>query len=139
MATSARRRKAEPGVKPEAAQDEQEPMTVLELNAEIERLTVLRDSMIQGARDEFIERIRTEAQGLGLSLEDLMPKAPVKAVKATKPGKSPVPGKAQVSVKFRDGDRTWTGRGRLPTWLSQMEAEGRKRDEFLVDKGLLAA
>ncbi len=133
MATSARRRKAEPDVEPEAAQDEQKPMTVLELNAEIERLTVLRDSMIQGARDKFIERIRSEAQGLGLSLEDLMPKVPVKAVKATKPGKAP------VSVKFRDGDRTWTGRGRLPTWLSQMEAEGRKRDEFLVDKGLLAA
>jgi DNA-binding protein H-NS len=131
MATSARRRKAEPEAAPEAeqeaAQDAQESMTVMELNAEIERLTVLRDGMIGAARDDFIDRVRSEAHGLGLTLEDLMPKAqPAKVTKTTKAG--------NATVKYRDPETgaTWSGRGRMAKRFVDLKAQGRNLDEFLV-------
>lgn len=47
------------------------------------------------------------------------------AAKATKP----------APVKFRhpdDAAMTWSGRGKAPKWLSALENEGRKREEFRV-------
>jgi DNA-binding protein H-NS len=41
--------------------------------------------------------------------------------------------RAKPPVKYRDAKgNTWTGRGATPKWLSAYEAEGRKREEFLV-------
>ena len=40
-----------------------------------------------------------------------------------------------VPVKYRHPDNaafTWTGRGKLPKWLTEMEAQGRQREEFLA-------
>lgn len=51
-----------------------------------------------------------------------------KVTSAVKTGK-PVP------VKFRhpdDASLTWSGRGKAPKWLSTLESEGRKREEFRV-------
>ena len=39
-----------------------------------------------------------------------------------------------VAPKYRhpeSGD-TWTGRGKAPRWITEAEAAGRKRDEFLI-------
>jgi DNA-binding protein H-NS len=40
-----------------------------------------------------------------------------------------------VAAKYRSptGDE-WSGRGRMPKWLQAAEAEGKKRDDFLIDK-----
>ena len=40
-----------------------------------------------------------------------------------------------VAPKYRDPDnpsQTWAGRGQAPRWLTAYEAQGRKRDEFLI-------
>ena len=40
-----------------------------------------------------------------------------------------------VAPKYRDPEnpsRTWAGRGQAPRWLTAYEAQGRKRDEFLI-------
>lgn len=39
-----------------------------------------------------------------------------------------------VPVKYRHPDtgETWTGRGKAPRWISDAEAAGRKREEFLI-------
>lgn len=45
------------------------------------------------------------------------------------------PGKvrAAVAVKYRGPNgETWSGRGKAPNWLTSLEAQGRRRDEFLV-------
>ena len=107
--------------------DQMESMSVAELNDLIGRATAARDGKIGAERQSFIDRIRAEAEGLGLSMQDLMtqPK-PVKPLKKTSNGREP------ATVKYRNGEQTWTGRGRLPTWLTAMEAEGHTRDEFLV-------
>ncbi|MEO8411438.1 MAG: H-NS histone family protein, partial [Propionivibrio sp.] len=51
--------------------------------------------------------------------------------KASSGGKTGKP----VAVKFRhpgDSSLTWSGRGKPPKWLSALEAEGRRREEFRV-------
>ena len=43
--------------------------------------------------------------------------------------------KKNVPIKYRhpgDALLTWTGRGKSPKWLAELEAAGRKREEFLV-------
>jgi len=40
-----------------------------------------------------------------------------------------------VAPKYRDPEnpsQTWAGRGQAPRWLTAYEAQGRKRDDFLI-------
>ena len=38
-----------------------------------------------------------------------------------------------VAAKYRGPNgETWSGRGRAPNWLETLEAQGRKRAEFLI-------
>lgn len=52
--------------------------------------------------------------------------APKPKKKTARRGKAP--------IKFRDpvSGHTWSGRGRTPVWLRDLEADGRSRDEFAV-------
>jgi DNA-binding protein H-NS len=62
-------------------------------------------------------------------------KKPAKSGRAgAKAGAKPAAKKA-VQIKYRHPDtgETWTGRGKSPRWILAAEAEGRKRDEFLVE------
>lgn len=63
----------------------------------------------------------------GISLDEVRSalRTEGKARKATNP----------VAIKYRHPEtgQTWTGRGKAPKWLADAEAEGRNRDEFLVD------
>jgi len=42
--------------------------------------------------------------------------------------------KRTVPVKYRhpQTDETWTGRGKAPRWITQAEAEGKARSDFLI-------
>ncbi|MBZ9975518.1 H-NS family nucleoid-associated regulatory protein [Mesorhizobium sp. BR-1-1-10] len=41
--------------------------------------------------------------------------------------------RAKPAVKYKDDKgNSWTGRGATPKWLAAYEAEGKKRDDFLV-------
>ena len=41
--------------------------------------------------------------------------------------------KSAVVAKYRGPNgETWSGRGRAPNWLATLEAQGRKRAEFLI-------
>lgn len=38
-----------------------------------------------------------------------------------------------VAAKYRGlHGETWSGRGKAPRWLTNLEAQGRKREEFLI-------
>ncbi len=40
-----------------------------------------------------------------------------------------------VAVKYRGPNgEAWSGRGKAPNWLTSLEANGRRRDEFLVSR-----
>jgi len=46
----------------------------------------------------------------------------------------PTTEKKPVAIKYRDGDNTWTGRGRQPKWLEKKITEGSKLEDFAVEK-----
>lgn len=72
---------------------------------------------IKEARQKIMEIART----YGLNVEDVL----AKPASARKP----------VEAKYRhpdNADLTWTGRGRPPVWVVELEAEGRKREEFKI-------
>lgn len=62
-------------------------------------------------------------------------KRPAKTTRAgTRASGTKAAAKKAVQIKYRhpDSGETWTGRGKSPRWILAAEAEGHKRDEFLV-------
>jgi DNA-binding protein H-NS len=78
---------------------------------------------VEEAKDSVLREVEGRVKALGLSMKDVFP--------SHKSGR-----KALIPVKYRSptGD-TWSGRGRVPTWLRTLEAQGHTREEFLVTEG----
>ncbi len=72
-----------------------------------------------------IATIKARMAELGLTIEDL---AEVVVAKKTRRSSG------TVAAKYYDAStgKSWTGRGRSPTWIVNAEANGRTRDEFAV-------
>jgi DNA-binding protein H-NS len=107
-------------------------MTAQELNALIEQAEAKRAEKQDEARSALIEEFRGKAAELGLELGALLPggsgSAPAATARRTRRDAG-----GTVPVRFRGpGGETWSGRGRMPKWLSAMEASGRKREEFRI-------
>ena len=46
----------------------------------------------------------------------------------------------KVAPKYRGpGGETWAGRGAMPRWMAAAIKEGKKREDFLIDKSAAAA
>lgn len=107
-------------------------MSASELTALIEAAEAKRTQKQQEARSALIEEFRTKAAEIGLELNSLIPAS------AAPPSQAPArrtrrDAGGSVAVRFRGPNgETWSGRGRMPRWLSAMEASGRKRDEFRI-------
>lgn len=41
-------------------------------------------------------------------------------------------GRKPAAIKYRDGDKTWTGKGKPPSWLKAFEAAGGNRESLRV-------
>ena len=96
------------------------------------------------ARATEIEAIRRRIGEAGLTATDLFPdileqKGPQKRRK--RKGTQDTYQKSRkrnppFAVRYRGpNDQTWTGKGKPPTWLKQLEAEGHSRDEYAVTEG----
>ena len=102
-----------------------EQLTQLIQDAEVKRA-----EKQEGARAALIEEMTTKAAALGMSLEALVgkqaaPRTNVRKVRGDA-GKS-------IAAKFRSPDgETWSGRGRMPKWLTQAVSEGKSKEEFAV-------
>jgi DNA-binding protein H-NS len=104
----------------------------------IETATDLRVAKQHAEREAFIARVREEAAAIGLVAEQLfLPPPPPAAA----PRKAPAPvrkrGRGIVAAQFRspDGQSEWSGRGKSPKWLVELESQGRSRDEFRIAAG----
>ena len=98
-----------------------------ELCAEIESLQQQAEAARAKELATAVAEVRRMIKDFGLTAVDCG-FAGTKASGAAKASK-PAP------VKFRhpdDASVTWSGRGKAPKWLSALENEGRKRDEFRV-------
>ena len=88
----------------------------------------------EGERRTFIEEVTARAAGLGMSITDLLKRAvpgggaPPRPVEKKAAGKTASPG-----IKYRGPDgQIWSGRGRPARWITELEAQGRKREEFVA-------
>lgn len=110
-------------------------LTVPQLNEVLQEAERLKNSKLDAARTEFMNRVRAESEQLGLNFGSLFQEAPKRG---RKPGSGQ--GKGNVAPKYRGPNgEEWSGRGRSPKWVQVAEAEGKSRDEFLIEKSEAAA
>jgi len=92
------------------------------LQAEIEKEIKARQQQeVTKAR----EQILAIAQGLGVSVEELLENAGAKSKGSGK----------KVQAQYRnpaDKGQTWTGRGRQPKWIAEGLAGGKSLDDFRI-------
>lgn len=69
---------------------------------------------------EALLELEKKAAEMGFSLSDLTGTAKVKKVSPPK-YRNPT-----------DPEQTWTGRGRIPLWMKELEAAGGSRDDTLI-------
>ncbi|RFA30559.1 trans-acting regulatory HvrA protein [Alkalilimnicola ehrlichii] len=93
-----------------------------ELRKEIDReLKKRRKQEVKEAQKE----LKHVAERYGFSLNELLSASP--GVK---------PGAIKGAVRYRhpeDADKTWSGRGRKPSWVKEWEASGRSLEDLRVD------
>ena len=89
------------------------------MQADIERAKIGKQSSERAALKEKLTKIASDA---GFDLHELFSKG----------GKGK--GKGSVAVKYRDkAGNTWTGRGRMPRWLTAATKGGKaKKEDFLI-------
>ena len=77
-----------------------------------------------------------KAKELGYSIEELFGAAK-RGRPAAEPVEAAADGRAVVAPKYahpRDPALTWTGRGRSPKWVAELEAEGLSREDLLFNR-----
>jgi len=86
-----------------------------------------RAGKLKDARSAFLVEMRQKAEQLDLSFEDVLTMQNETKTRSRK--REGVP----VKIKYRSPNgEEWSGRGRAPVWLRNLEAEGHNRDEYLV-------
>ena len=96
-----------------------------ELLAQREALDKQIEELRQAELRSAIEQVRQLIAEWRLTAED----CGFKSVAASGVKKA----KSVVAAKYRGPNgETWSGRGRAPKWLEALEAQGRKRAEFLI-------
>jgi DNA-binding protein H-NS len=91
---------------------------------ELEKLRDLAEEKRQEREEEkqlLLAEFRQRAEKLGMSLETIL--SPQR-----KDAGKPLP----VKYMRPDGLQRWAGRGVVPNWLKQLEAEGHDREEYRV-------
>lgn len=105
-------------------------LSVGELNSLIEEAKARLEAKKEGARAALIEEMTSKAAELGLSLDALLGK---QAASPTTVRKARGDKGQSVAVKYKGpDDATWTGRGRMPRWLTKAIERGEKKEDFAV-------
>jgi DNA-binding protein H-NS len=89
-----------------------------------------RQAKRDAAKKALLEEVRAKAGVLGLSLEGLLQGAQENDAPAKRT-------RAPVRPKYRHSEtgETWSGRGSAPAWLTRLEEQGRRREEFALGEG----
>lgn len=103
-------------------------MTYQELSQLIEAARTKREARQGEARAALIAEFQERAKALGITFNDL------RAAEEPSPTRKPRKGsRAPVPAKFRGPDgATWSGRGRKPRWLSVLEAQGKRAEDYRI-------
>lgn len=101
-----------------------ERLTPARLSEVIEAVGEMRRAKESEVRETFFSEMRERALQLGLSFDSL-----IRARRGRAGAGEP------VAPKYRGPHgEEWSGRGRQPRWLAELEGVGHKREEFLIEK-----
>ena len=101
-----------------------------DLTSLIEQAKAELDKKREGARTALLEEMTARAATIGLSLEGLLGKnaSPRNNVRQVRSDRG-----VKLGAKYRSPNgEEWSGRGRKPLWLTKLEEQGKKKEEFLV-------
>jgi DNA-binding protein H-NS len=115
-------------------------MTVPQLTTLIAAAEAKRRDKLGDARAALRAEMERRAAELGISAGDLFSAAGQQAPAEQAAGKNGRRARkpcddigAKRAAKYRGPNgEEWSGRGRTPKWLAALEAEGRGREEFLI-------
>jgi DNA-binding protein H-NS len=90
---------------------------------------------LEKAKTTLLKDFRDKLAALDLTLDDVIPSStssppPPSGRKARSDAGKPLP----VKYISPDGQLRWSGRGRKPKWVTQLEAEGHNIEEFRVSE-----
>lgn len=110
----------------------------LKIEKEITRLQKQAKALQAKQRNPIIASIIQSMREYDISLAELtaaLAKKPATANRKAENNAEPKP-KRPVPPKYRhpDSGETWTGRGKAPRWIANALAQGRTRDDFLINK-----
>ena len=114
-------------------------MTVAELRALASAAEAKAQEKVEAEKRAILDDARAKLAALGLSLE-VGAKGQQQGTGAARAGadgkgKPQGPGPGKLPVKYRSPDgQEWSGRGKVPLWLSEAEKQGKSRDDFLAQK-----
>lgn len=88
-----------------------------------------KNEQLVSAKASFLDEVKARAASLGMSLADLVGLGNGKAA-----GNQSSAAGSGAPAKYRNPEtgETWSGRGRPARWITELEAKGRKREEFAV-------
>ena len=115
-------------------------MSVQQLTTLIAAAEAKRRDKLEDARAALRAELERKAAELGIAPGDLFstagqqaPAEQVAAKSGTRARKPSDDTGAKRAAKYRGPNgEEWSGRGRTPKWLAALEAEGRGREEFLI-------
>ncbi len=115
-------------------------MTVQQLTTLIAAAEAKRRDKLEDAKVALRTEMERRAAELGIAPDDLFSAAGQQAPAEQAAGKNGRRARkprddigAKRAAKYRGPNgEEWSGRGRTPNWLAALEAEGRGREEFLI-------
>jgi len=116
-------------------------MTVQQLTTLIAAAEAKRRDKLEDARAALRAEMERRAAELGMAAGDLFSmagrqapaeQAAAKDGRRTRKPRDDIGAKRAAKYRGPNGEE-WSGRGRMPNWLAALEAEGRGREEFLIE------
>ena len=110
-------------------------MTVPQLTALIAAAEAKRREKLEDAKAALRAELERRAAELGIAPGDVFsaPRQQAPADQGARARKPRGDTGAKRAAKHRGPNgEEWSGRGRTPKWFAALEAEGRKREEFLI-------
>jgi DNA-binding protein H-NS len=106
-----------------------ETLTAQELRAIRDEADKKRQGKLKDARVSFVTEMRQKAEQLDLTLEEVLEFEEGNKKRPRRKRESD--GVVRIKYRSPQGDG-WSGRGRVPVWLRELEEQGHNREEYLI-------
>lgn len=94
------------------------------IQQQIQNLQNKADELKKSQKAAVVEEIKKQIKLYGINAKDLG--------LSIKDNSSDGKKVSTVEIKYKHGDNTWTGRGRMPKWMEEKVSAGAKKEDFLV-------